>query len=73
MKIKKWHWRDVVCWIQLKFLVGYRLKTFCGRCRKCNRIFGIAGCIPCPLRGEKEVAHVAVNEDVKGLSNENNN
>ncbi len=46
-----WHWRDVLCWIKLKFSKdGYSVKEFCGNCKKCNKLFGAWGFIPCPLR-----------------------
>lgn len=52
-KFKKWHWRDILCWIRLHvwgLSKGYTLKQFCGDCKKCNGLFGYCGCIPCPLR-----------------------
>lgn len=51
MKLKMWHWRDVLCWFKLKFSKdGYSVKEFCGKCKKCNRLPGAWGIIPCPLR-----------------------
>ena len=55
MKLKMWHWRDVLCWCKLKFSKdGYSVKEFCGKCEKCNRIFGACGVIPCPMRFDKK-------------------
>ena len=51
MKLRMWHWRDVLCWFKLKFSKdGYSVKEFCGKCEKCNRLFGAMGVIPCPAR-----------------------
>ena len=51
MKLTMWHWRDVLCWFKLKFSKnGYSVKEFCGKCKKCNRLFGAWGVIPCPMR-----------------------
>ena len=56
MKLRMWHWRDVLCWMKLKFSKeGYSVKEFCGKCEKCNRLFGYCGVIPCPMRFEKIV------------------
>lgn len=56
MKIRMWHWRDVLCWFKLKFSKdGYSVKEFCGKCEKCNRLFGACGVIPCPMRFDKPV------------------
>ena len=56
MKLRMWHWRDVLCWLKLKFSKdGYSVKEFCGKCEKCNRLFGAWGVIPCPMRFEKIV------------------
>ena len=55
MKIRMWHWRDVLCWFKLKFSKdGYSVKEFCGKCEKCNRLFGACGVIPCPMRFDKK-------------------
>lgn len=49
--MRMWHWRDVLCWFKLKFSKdGYSVKEFCGKCEKCNRLFGAMGVIPCPAR-----------------------
>lgn len=49
-----WHWRDVLCWFKLKFSKdGYAVKEFCGKCEKCNHLFGAWGVIPCPMRFDK--------------------
>ena len=54
MRIKRWHWRDIMCWLKLHFSKdGYAVKELCGKCDKCNRLFAAAGCIPCPLRWDK--------------------
>ena len=51
MKMRMWHWRDVLCWFKLKFSKdGYSVKEFCGNCKKCNKLFGAWGVIPCPMR-----------------------
>lgn len=52
--MRMWHWRDVLCWLKLKFSKdGYSVKEFCGKCEKCNRLFGAWGVIPCPMRFDK--------------------
>ena len=49
--MRMWHWRDALCWFKLKFSKdGYSVKEFCGKCEKCNRLFGAMGVIPCPAR-----------------------
>ena len=49
-----WHWRDILCWFKFKFSEnGYSVKEFCGKCEKCNRLFGYCGVIPCPMRFKK--------------------
>lgn len=54
MKLRRWHWRDVLCWFKFKFSKdGYSVKEFCGKCEKCNRLFGAMGVIPCPMRFDK--------------------
>lgn len=50
MKIKMWHWRDILCWIKLKTSIGYKVRELCGKCEKCNGIFAATGIIPCPMR-----------------------
>lgn len=50
MKIKMWHWRDILCWIKLKTSIGYKVRELCGKCEKCNGIFAATGVIPCPMR-----------------------
>lgn len=56
MKLKIWHWRDVLCWFKFKFSKnGYAVKEFCGKCEKCNRLFGAMGVIPCPMRFDKPI------------------
>ena len=43
-----------MCWTKLKFSKnGYTVREFCGKCDKCNGIFGHCGCIPCPMRFSK--------------------
>ena len=55
MKLRMWHWRDALCWMKLKFSKnGYAVKEFCGKCKKCNHIFGACGVIPCPMRFDKK-------------------
>lgn len=35
--MKKWHWRDLLCFLKLKFSRnGYVVQEMCGRCNKCN-------------------------------------
>ena len=54
MKMRMWHWRDALCWFKLKFSKnGYAVKEFCGKCEKCNHLFGAWGFIPCPMRFNK--------------------
>ena len=54
--MRMWHWRDILCWMKLKFSKdGYSIKEFCGKCEKCNRLFGAWGVIPCPMRFKKNV------------------
>jgi hypothetical protein len=52
--MKKWHWRDVVCYLKLKFGTGYTVEEMCGSCTKCNRIFAAMGCLPCQYRWDKK-------------------
>ena len=53
--MKKWHWRDLLCFLKLKFSRnGYVVKEMCGRCNKCNGIFAASGVIPCPMRWLKD-------------------
>ena len=64
MKMRMWHWRDVLCWFKLKFSKdGYSVKEFCGKCEKCNRFFGAIGFIPCPMRFNKTTITTHTNED----------
>ena len=65
MKLRMWHWRDVLCWFKLKFSKnGYAVKEFCGKCGKCNGFFGYCGVIPCPARFKKIVKREnCINED----------
>ena len=54
LNMRMWHWRDVLCWFKLKFSKnGYAVKEFCGKCEKCNHLFGVCGVIPCPMRFDK--------------------
>lgn len=42
--------------MKLKFSKeGYSVKEFCGKCEKCNHLFGYCGVIPCPMRFERNV------------------
>ncbi len=53
--MKKWHWRDLLCFLKLKFSRnGYLVREMCGRCSKCNGIFAASGVIPCPMRWQKD-------------------
>ena len=65
--IKMWHWRDVLCWMKLKFSKnGYSVREFCGTCNKCNRLFGYCGVIPCPARfGKPTPSQGAIAKDVE--------
>lgn len=59
MKLSMWHWRDVLCWFKLKFSKdGYAVREYCGKCEKCNRLFGYCGVFPCPMRFEKETSPI---------------
>ena len=67
MKLHLWHWRDILCWFKLKFSKdGYSVKEFCGKCEKCNRIFGAWGVIPCPMRFRKETSE-PINKNITPL------
>lgn len=56
MKLKMWHWRDVLCWVKLRFSKnGYSVREFCGKCEKCNGLFGYCGVIPCPARFKEKM------------------
>lgn len=53
--------------MKLKFSKdGYSIKEFCGKCEKCNRLFGAWGVIPCPMRFKK-------NTKKENYTNEDNN
>ena len=53
--------------MKLKFSKdGYSIKEFCGKCEKCNRLFGAWGVIPCPMRFEKNIKK-------ENYTNEDNN
>lgn len=71
IKIKKWHWRDIICLLLLKFSKrGYKVSTMCGKCKKCNKIIAVAGLIPCPIRWWEEKSNEEWVGEVKW--NENN-
>lgn len=53
--------------MKLKFSKdGYSIKEFCGKCEKCNRLFGAWGVIPCPMRFKKNIKK-------ENYTNEDNN
>lgn len=53
--------------MKLKFSKdGYSIKEFCGKCEKCNRLFGAWGVIPCPMRFKKNIKQ-------ENYTNEDNN
>ena len=66
LNMRMWHLRDVLCWFKLKFSKnGYAVKEFCGKCEKCNGLFGACGVIPCPMRFDKsrKITASHTNED----------
>lgn len=63
IKIKKWHWRDIISLLLLKCSKrGYKVSTMCGKCNKCNRIIAAAGLIPCPLRWKEKSKEECIGE-----------
>ena len=57
MNLLQWHWRDVYCYLKLRFSKrGYVVKDLCGDCDLCNGIFAMCGSIPCPMRMSNRLA-----------------
>ena len=69
MKLRLWHWRDILCWFKFKFSKnGYAVKEFCGKCEKCNHLFGAMGVIPCPLRFDKTTTNYITEDTPENVS-----
>lgn len=67
--MKKWHWRDLMCFLKLKFSRnGYTVREMCGRCSKCNGIFAASGVIPCPMRWQKDDGRTSKRAEEKELT-----
>ena len=67
--MKKWHWRDLMCFLKLKFSRnGYVVWEMCGRCGKCNGIFAASGVIPCPMRWQKDDGQTSKQAEEKELT-----
>ena len=67
--MKKWHWRDLLCFLKLKFSRnGYVIREMCGKCNKCNGIFAAFGVIPCPMRWQKDDEQTSKRAEEKELT-----
>lgn len=67
--MKKWHWRDLMCFLKLKFSRnGYVVREMCGRCGKCNGIFAASAVIPCPMRWQKDDGQTSKQAEEKELT-----